>query len=1195
MSQWTTAQSRAINARDNNLLVSAGAGAGKTAVLVERIIGRVLDPVAPIDVDRLLVVTFTNAAAAEMRERIGAALVSRLKDDAANSYLQRQIALLGKSSITTLHSFCLELMRQHFYQLSLDPSFRVADETEVDLIRVDVLENLLEKHYIDLDDAFCALVEGFGGRNDDKGLQQLILTIADYALSQPRPRAWLIEAGTKFELTEQRSIRQLPWYNEVLADIAQAVEMAMTHLQKALNIAVLSTGPGHYGAVLEGDLVSLNRVSSMFTNDWDDLRGSLLGLDFPRLPTKKGGDVALRDLAKLHRDRAKKVIKGLQDTYAGQSEAQVLAGLNAAAPQVQKLCSLVEEYFDHYAKAKLSKGLVDFADLEHMALAILNNEGEPSPIALELQQKFAEVLVDEYQDINGVQERILSLVSRDNNRFMVGDIKQSIYGFRLAEPGVFLAKEEGFLESPESGECIHLSENFRSRPSVLHAVNYLFRQLMSGSGVGSVDYGANAELCPGAEYPQHLDVASPQVELALLDRSVVDDEEETDLDVTTREARVITKKVLELVEGRTLNVWDKSLKCYRPAQYRDIVVLLRATSNRAEKFIEIFTQMGVPAYADTSSGYFEAIEIMNMLNLLRVIDNPRQDIPLTGVLRSPIVALSGEDLAEVRLAEPHLGYWDAVLAASRAENAIGHRLKIFIEQLNKWRKLARRGGLPELVWQIYEDTGYYLYVGALPGGLARQANLRALYDRACQYESTSFRGLFRFLRFIERLQEHSGDLGTAKTLGENEDVVRIMSIHKSKGLEFPVVFVAGLGNKFNLRDLNQPVLIHRELGLGPQVVDLTSRCLYPTLPRLAIKRRLRSESLSEELRVLYVAMTRAREKLFLVGSISKRDDAVNAWQESAQELDNTLLPASVVGSAKCYIDWVGPAFYRHRDLNPQSPYTDIDGARFCTMQIQTELSSEGQIAVGTFSEFQAIASLTPLPDHGHGDLLRQRFNWVYGAKAATTAPAKMSVSELKRKLAIETDPDAVPYLSLTPSRPSFVRGKEGLTAAEVGTAMHMLMQHVDLSQPVTLSSLEVLKSDMLKRSLLTLAEAESIDLNRINQFFAGDLGQRLLNSPKVWRELPFGLRVPAKEIHPDVDGEHVYIQGVIDCLFEEGDGVVLVDFKNDKIYAEGLKAVADRYRVQIEFYTRAIKELLRRDVRGGYLYLFSVGVAVKVL
>lgn len=1190
MSQWTEAQERAITARGTNLLVSAGAGAGKTAVLVERIIGRILDPHEPIDVDRLLVVTFTNAAAAEMRERIGAALFSRLKEDPTNDYLLKQVALLGKASITTLHSFCLELMRLYFYQLGLDPSFRVADETETDLIKADVLESLLEEHYLELDDAFCSLVEGFGGRNDDQGLQQLILRIADYALSQAKPHEWLSRASQSMDISTG-SFEHLPWYNEVVADIAQAVDAACDSLQKARSIAFKPAGPKHYAKVLDDDLDALSSIASAQNSSWNELRNAVMKVEFSRLPSKKEGDKDLRELAKAQRDKAKKIMSTIQKSYTGQSEEQVVKALGASAPQVQKLCSLVEDYLGHYAQTKLGKGLVDFADLEHMALKLLDGGDSPSIVANELRQKYAEVLVDEYQDINGVQERILSLVSRSCNRFMVGDIKQSIYGFRLAEPKVFRSKEQDYLLKPDLGECIHLSHNFRSRPAVLSAVNYIFKQLMS-QAVGGVEYNHAAELRAGAEYLPNLSAVTPEVEIAILDRRFIDEEDEEheeELSVTEREARLIAKKVQELVQSRRTSIYDKATKSFRPVQYKDIVVLLRATSGRVETFMDAFNHYGVPAYADTNSGYFSAVEIMNMLNLLKIIDNPRQDIPLTGVLRSPLVSLSGAELAQIRTLGLHGDYWDAVMTASRGDDTLGAKLKRFLDQLTRWRKLARRGALPDLLWQIYEDTGYYLYVGALPRGAARQANLRALYNRACQYESTSFRGVFRFLRFIERIQEHNGDLGTAKTLGENEDVVRIMSIHKSKGLEFPIVFVAGLGNKFNHADLNQPVLIHREYGLGPQVVDLTSRCLYPTLPRLAIKRRLLADSLSEELRVLYVALTRAREKLYLVGSINKREESISAWLQLASDHRETLLPSSILGAARSYLDWIGPACYRHVGLNPQSVFRDNGGALFALLKQQDELEQGVADVAQTAAELDSVAALLPLDDYGYRELLHNRFSWAYPAQQATVAPVKITVSELKRKLAIEADADAVPYLSLAPRRPSFVRQKQGLTPAEIGTAMHMLMQHIDLASSVTRDTLLKLKADLLHRNLLSEDEAEVIDLEKIIGFFNSDIGRRMQNSPQVWRELPFSLRMPAKEIHPDVEDEHVYIQGVIDCLFREGDSVVLVDFKNDHVPAGGIASVAERYKVQIEMYSRAIRELLKREVKEAYLYLFSAG------
>jgi len=1192
MSQWTVNQLRAITARDNNLLVSAGAGAGKTAVLVERIIGRILDAQQPVDVDRLLVVTFTNAAAAEMRERVGSALLARLRTEPANVYLHKQVALLGKANITTLHSFCLDLMRQHFYRLGLDPGFRVADETETDLIKADVLEDLLEEHYTKLEDAFLSLVEGFGGRNDDSGLRKLILSVAEYALSQPDPLEWLHRVNNEFCLGEQ-SIHERLWYQEIQDDLKMSIGFARDYILKAINMAEQAQVPAEYIDVLYTDLESVDRLACGLGCPWDELKDQLVLLRFSRLPSKKGGDSELRESAKSHRDAAKKILEGLQKSYGGQTEAQILEGIKDAASQVNMLCNLVQSYFELYSRAKQAKGIVDFSDLEHMALQLLEQKGQLSLVAQELQDRFVEVLVDEYQDVNGVQEKILSLVSRATNRFMVGDIKQSIYGFRLAEPGVFRHKEEQYFLDSSMGECIHLSDNFRSRPAVLNAVNFLFRQLMSRSGVGGVDYGVSAQLRPGALYPDHVRAATPEVEIGLIDRGVIDEEEEEDLSVTSREARLIGKKIADLVQGKALDIWDKAAQRYRSVEYRDIVILLRATTGRAEAFVDVFNQLGIPVYADTNSGYFAAIEVMNMLNLLRVIDNPHQDIPLTGVLRSPILGFTGEELAQVRLSAPEADIWDAVLAASLLENELGKRLLDFIAKVKKWRKLVRRGGLPELIWEIYEDTGYFLYVGALPGGQSRQANLRALYHRACQYESTSFRGLFRFLRFIERLQEHNGDLGTAKTLGENEDVVRIMSIHKSKGLEFPVVFVAGLGNKFNLRDLHDPILIHKEYGLGPLVVDLEARCLYPTLPRLAIKRRLLNENLSEELRVLYVALTRAREKLYLIGAIRDRDKAIAKWQEAALDVHSDLLLPWQMVSAKCYLDWLGPACYRHITLNNDSPYLDPDGAQFCPMQVNDLSSGKPDLAV--LDQLESVAMLKPLPGHGYEEILQNRFSWAYPHIAATGTPVKMSVSELKRKLALETDKDAAPYFTTLPRRPVFARGSRELTAAERGTAMHMVMQHVDLTRPVSVDVLAGLVENMQRRFLLTPREAAELDLTSIERFFKGGLGMRLMRSPKVWRELPFGLRIAANEIHSGVENEYLFIQGVIDCLFEENGKIVLLDFKNDYVGEQGVDMIADRYRTQISMYARAIRELLKREVSEAYLYLFTVATPIRIL
>lgn len=1183
MAQWTEAQCRAIETRGTNLLVSAGAGAGKTAVLVERIIRKVSDLSSPIDVDRILVVTFTNAAAAEMRERISAALTAKLKETGAE-HLSRQLALMGKASITTLHSFCLEIVRQNFFRLGLDPGFRVADEAECALMRVDIITDLLEERYQSLEPAFLTLVEGFGGKNSDSGLQGLILSVAEYALSQPEPLRWLQQAADAFRPPEDAELTSLSWYGDVRHAIRSQLTMAIDNVQGALVTAAKPHGPAHYTDVLEKDLNALRGLLNKVGCPWDEIRDLCLGFSFDRLPTKRGYESPLKEVCQGYREKAKKHVQVLRDQFFSQSERQVLDGIRAAIPQVTELTALAADYLDLYRKAKLQKGIVDFSDLEHMALSILKHNGEPSAVAMELKARFAEVFVDEYQDINAVQETVLQMVSRNDNMFLVGDVKQSIYRFRLADPSLFRAKETAYSKHEANGINVHLSHNFRSRPSVIHCVNYLFQRLMSVQGVGEVAYGEGAALVAGADYPPGENTASPQVELCLLDRRAADGESEEDVDATSREATAIAHKISSLVEGRRLHVWDKSQCQYRPVEYRDIVILMRATRGRAEVYSEIFQQLNIPLYSDSLGGYFRSTEVSNLLSALKVIDNPRQDIPLAALLRSPLVGLNVEELAEIRLAKSG-GFWDCVLAASATSTDLGQKLQHLLIRLTQWRDMARRGGLPELLMRIYEDTGYYFYVGSLPGGRQRQANLRALYDRACQYEATVYRGLFKFLRFIQRLQDQEGDLATPGALGENDNVVRVMSIHKSKGLEFPVVFVAGLGNRFNLRDLSQPVLIHKQLGLGPQVVDMDSRCLYPSLPRLAIKHRLHGESLSEELRVLYVALTRAREKLYLVASLDGLEEAKRRWLE--QGLSPGLLPVSVMESATCYMDWLGPACFSHATLGG----SHADASLFSEMSAGEEIASD-QVSSVYAEELDRVSRLLPLPDHGYSAELNRKLNWSYPYLTSSLIPAKISVSDLKRRKQLEDDEGN--RQAEEPLRPQFVRRHGGLTAAEIGTALHMFMQHVDLGVEITTDYLAALRRQMTAKKLLTDLEAEHVDLERVIRFFNSDLGKRLQASPKVWRELPFSLRTNARRLNREIDKDFIYVQGIIDCVFLEGEQLILLDYKSDWVSDASVGELCLKYAEQLDLYRDAVETLLRRKVAERYLYLFALGRAQEM-
>lgn len=1212
--KWTEEQWRAITARGNNLLVAAGAGAGKTAVLVERIIKRLTDPQGPLNVDQLLVVTFTNAAAAEMRERIGTALAAAIAMNPGDDRLARQLALLGRASIATLHSFCLDLLRQYFYRLELDPAFRVADVTEAELLRADVLERLFEERYQSEDSAFLHLVDAYGGTHDDGQLQAILLQLDSYAGSHPEPSVWLQQLPQAL----QDSATRQSWLAQLGSAVKEELAVARTSLQTALAIASKPDGPEQYLERLSSELEQVEFVlDSVPADAWDQLRNLIQSINFARLPSKKGGDLLLREQAKQARDAAKDGIKKLSSKLLAQDAADLVAGLAAVAPSMELLCQLVLDFRASYAQAKRQKGLVDFNDLEHMALRVLRDAGGPSSVALELRQRYAEILVDEYQDINGVQEAILQLVTDPtgggSQLFMVGDVKQSIYRFRLADPSLFLHKYNAYSQQPEMGERIDLAHNFRSRASVLDAVNFLFRQLMTEQ-VGELAYDAAAELKSGAAYPEEQHALTPQVEVKLIERATTatTDAEEDDalaeLDATSREARLVGIAIRQLVEESGHKVWDKQLKGYRPLAYRDIVILLRATYGRANAYLEQLRQLEVPVYAELGTGYFQATEVQIMLSLLQIIDNPRQDIPLAAVLRSPIVGLNGAELADIRLTLPQQSFYAALVAASEQPTKLGEQAKHFLADLARWREQARRNNLSDLIWQVYRDTGYFRYVGAMPGGAQRQANLRALHDRARQYEQTSFRGLFRFLRFIERLQAEQSDLGTAPALGENDDVVRIMSVHKSKGLEFPVVFVGGLGNQFNLQDLRRDLLIHKELGLGPMAVDLERRVRYPTLPRLVIEQRLLLETLSEELRVLYVALTRAREKLFLVGSVRNLERALGRWVQTAAlpRSPQGALPNHELAQARCFLDWVGPALVRHPEIAPslevaghtvpKSLLLQGEPSRWHLQLVEpAELMSEPSAAPET-PELVSLAKHQVLPDHGWSQAVAERLNWVYPHAQLQGKHIKVSVSELKRRFE-SLDEEAAPIRWQRPPaiRPAFLQQQIGPSQAEIGSAIHLLLQHVDLTQRPTLGYLQQLQAEMLTNSLLSPETATRVDLDLVADFLQSEIGCRLRQADQVWRELPFSLRLPATELYgPEAAGEHIFIQGIVDCVIREGEQAVLLDFKSDNVNQNTVTAAAASYRVQVDLYAQAITALLGLPVQERYLYFLRLGQAVQI-
>jgi ATP-dependent helicase/nuclease subunit A len=1269
--RWTQAQWLAIKARNSSFLVSAAAGAGKTSVLVERVIRRILDD--QIDIDSLLVVTFTNAAAAEMRQRIGRALAQEIKRQPYSSHLQRQLVFLNQAKITTIHSFCLDLLRQYFYLLDLEPDFRIADENEALIYQVETLEEVMEQGY-DAEDnqAFTSLVDCYGGQWDDRNLRELVLRLFSFSRSHPHPRDWLSRAANAFKLTGTPAIDDTVWGQNIKDGLVLELEGARILLKEALGLAKKNKETQAYLKTLQEDLNLIGELIKDRLLPWDNLRHILQNTKFNRLPSIPAKDnqivIRLKEEVKSLREAAKEKIKKITQLYFSRSSTDLLTDFHLIAPLMQALVDLVNNFSEAYQKAKLKRGLVDFADLEHYTLQILNN----FPVVREaLRAKYVEVLVDEYQDINGVQENILQLISRtaENkpNIFMVGDVKQSIYRFRLAEPAIFLAKYKDYHPVVSTGgerikQRINLAENFRSRPEIIKAVNFIFRQIMV-AGVGEMDYNQEAELIAKASYPIsaewalenekpiefHLIEKKPgngdlsvrlsgsnsgnmvnnlhpdrQADLTEMNQAGETDEEgavqeieEQAWDDVQREASFVAYRLKKMVEESEFLIYDSK---YRPVMYKDIVVLMRATQGRANIFQEEFQKAGIPVYVELGTGYFEATEVETMLSLLKIIDNPRQDIPLVAVLRSPLASLSAAELAQIRLHQREGDFFDA-LRQAKDDN---EKTVLFLERLSSWRTMARRGTLSDLIWDIYRQTAYYDYVGGLPGGRQRQANLRALYDRARQFETTTLRGLFHFLRFIEALRERGSDLGIARALGENENVVRIMSIHKSKGLEFPVVVVADLGKQFNFQDLKKDVLLHKELGFGPQLIDAEKRLSYPTLAKLAVKRRLKLETLAEELRILYVAMTRAKEKLILVGSEKKLVKAAGGW---CRYLDypSWFLPELPLTEAKSYLDWLCPALARHRDGTCLSqlagsekiPSLEIAQDPSCwsvslyPWGAQDKWWPQKDATGETKTWLRLVQDLKPVPvENEIMKMIEHNLSWNYPEAALVNKPAKVSVTELKHQFAKQLEeedynatdvfnPNIILPGRLAPfKQPRFYQEGTHFTFAEKGTLMHLVMRYLDLKADLDHDDLARQVKLMVERELLTIEEAAAINLAPIVKFWRSPLGRRVRAAAHVKRELPFSLALPVQEVYPDLPAdpfwakEVVFVQGIIDCLVFEANSLFLIDFKTDYITGKNLKETTAYYRGQLELYARAIQEIICRPVKEKYLYFFYPGLTV---
>lgn len=1249
---WTGEQWDAITEKDCSLLVAAAAGAGKTAVLVERIIRKITDPGNPVDIDRLLVMTFTNAAAAEMRERIAEAISAVLEKNPGSKNIQRQLTLLNKASITTIHSFCLEVVRSNFQIINIDPGFRITDETEAALMRLEVLNELFEDQYEkeNENDDFFDLLECYGGNRDDQALQDMVLNLYSFVQSSPWPEKWLNEMTESFNAPEGLDFGETPWGRVLINSAALELEGLIKMMARAADVLKYAAGLEKYLNVFFEDLSGLGALLKACTDKsgtkWDAVYGALQNLEFKRLPSAgKYADSEKQEYVKKIRDDVKARIKKIKEKIFTAASAETVNDMKAMYPMMKCLAGLVSDFGKRYSAKKSQKSVVDFNDLEHFCLEILaeqdeNGEIRPSRAALGYRERYAEILVDEYQDSNLIQEIIINMVSRADtgkpNVFMVGDVKQSIYRFRQARPELFLDKYGSYsMEKGNPYRKILLFKNFRSRKEVVDAVNFIFKQIMSVS-VGELDYNDTEALNPGAVFTENdreTSVAGGEAELHLIQTGGSGDiisegetageeqesgEEQPDdeemLDSIQCEARLAAKIIRELVQpdnqGREFCVFDKGRKEYRKADYRDIVILLRTMRNWSDVFMEELAAQGIPAFADTGAGFFKTAEVQVILSLLQIIDNPLQDIPLLSVLRSPIVSFTTDELAELRLADRKASLYNALQAlAGGSESPAAKKAALFLNDLQRWRDMSLYMATDQMLWQLYNETGYFGTVGAMPAGEQRQANLRILFERARQFEETAYKGLFNFINFVDKLKSSKGDMGSAKILGENDNVVRIMSIHKSKGLEFPVVILSGCGKKFNLQDMNKSILLHQELGLGPDVVDHRRRLSYPSVPKQAIREKLKAETLSEEMRILYVALTRAREKLIITGSVSDVRKAAAKWARCAGVRENKL-PAYEMLKGGRYLDWIGPALLRHKDcgdfresagMGSEFRGLLIENPSVWNIRIWNKSDVLGGKSAKEHDESQFIRWLDGLETAGEADDIPEeivrRLSWEYPYQKTSKVPAKVSVTELKRRFDAEVLDETGAFSNHLPPlvrKPLFLEEKRGLSAAEAGTVLHLVMQRLNYKQDDIKAQID----EMVAKDLLTEQQAQSVDPDKIKRFLESPLGIRLLASESVSREVPFNMEIPCHELYPDMQeeayqGETLLLQGVIDCYFEEPDGIVLLDYKTDYAPADRVETIRERYRLQISYYARALEMLTGKKVKERYIYLFWNGEVLE--
>ncbi len=1172
MNQWTSDQLTAITAHGSDLLVSAAAGSGKTAVLVERVIRRLTDPKEPVDIDRFLLVTYTNAAAAEMRGKLADAIAARLEQEPDNVRLRRQLFLVHKARITTVHAFCLTLVREQAAVLGLTPDFRLMDDGERGTLRDEVLEEVLESLYAAEDKGFLALVDLLANGQDDKPLVATVLDTFEKTRAHADPDAFLEQV--RQGLMDGGSPAQTPHGKLLLEQAKEAVQYGLAFLHRGLELlAEEETLEAAYAPAFHSDIRQAEQLlDAIQSADWDLAVECAQNLHFDRLGSIRG-----------YEDKEfQEQIKGLREewkTAAGEIRSKLLCVTTEQAaydralnrPALDALVRVVQQFAHAFSEEKRQRGLADFNDLEHFAVALLYREdGTPSLLAERLADSFTEILVDEYQDTNGVQDAIFQAIAH-GNLFMVGDVKQSIYGFRLADPYIFLDKYKSFVDEPEAdkGRRVVLSKNFRSRAEVLDTVNYIFEAVMSET-VGDLTYTDREALHLGASYPDAKNRCD--TELWMLDTSGSSGEDKALL-----EARMIAKRIRKLIDSG-FPVLERGAEGTRPLCASDVVILMRSPKSRAATYRQALGEYGLYAQTEESTGLLQTTEIGTIVSLLSVIDNPRQDVPLIGVMRSPLYDFTEEELAQIRLIDRTISFYDA---ARQSEDP---KVQAFLRELDDLRTLSCDMPVYRLLWLIYDRTGALGLFGAMPGGTQRQRNLLSFFERARGFEQSGTRGLFRFVRMLRLMEERGEDFEAVREEG-GDGAVRIMSIHKSKGLEFPVVILADTAKRFNERDLTESILVHPSLGFGAKCRDLSRGVRYDTLERQAVAVRMRQQAVSEELRVLYVALTRAKEKMIITCASAQFGTQLSRLARLAAL---GKLPAYAMGGVHSAMAWIAAPLFRHPKAEQLRTYSEehveMDGHApdhmqfyFCKPEDLTSMELVKE-AEGAFAELPVVPP-----------------RLVYQNSILADIPAKMTATGVKKSYkAVETAEEtqvARPETELR--RPDFEQRTHGLTPAERGTAHHLFMQFCDFD---ACEGGRVEEEINRLRTLRILSEeqADAVEPERISRFFASDLYKKQMCRGDIRREFKFSVTVPISDYYPEAEGvsDQVLLQGVIDCLSETEDGFQIIDFKTDRVGRRYMQQRAEQYRAQLDAYQVAVEKIFGKPVLSRALYFFSANSTV---